>query len=135
MKRKNEIPELPGQESVRNTLVSFAIAAVYGAVAALGFVSGRELIETVVRRASDGLVVNQNNVVGYSNLGSIAGVAAMALAWLVTLMIVWFKAERAEALPGKLRLGGLWCGGAVAFALVASLATLALGIRPALFGG
>ena len=129
-------PELTRQTSVRNTLFAFACAAVYGVSALPGFAAGRELLQVLIQRAAVPLIVNAANAGGYANLAAIGSVGIMALAWLVTLMFVWHRAECAKSTASRLCVTGRWAlGTLVFFACACGLIGLLTGHAPGLTGG
>ena len=129
-------PELARQTSVRNTLFAFACAAFYGVSALPGFAAGRELLQVLIQKATASLIVNAANASGYADLAAIGGVGVMALAWLVTMMVVWHRAERADSAAARLRLTGKWAFAALLFfACACGLIKLFTGHAPRLTGG
>lgn len=134
---KSDIPpELARQNSIRNTLFAFAAAMAYGISAVPGFISGRETLQILIQRVTAPLITSVVNVGGYTNLAIIASAVIMAIAWLATLMIVWYKAERAESVPARLRNTGKWILGALLFfAITYVLIWLLTGSAPWLTGG
>lgn len=137
--QKEKIPESVTQGSVKSTLVSFVVAVVYGAVAAVGFASGREMLETIVNAVVYGNLENlpnQINAAGYRHLGVIISISVMALAWLITFMIVWYKAEHAEDMAKRVSVGVKWIIGAIVFIFITSVVVFAIsGHWPSLRGG
>ena len=137
--QKEKIPESVTQGSVKSTLVSFAVAVIYGIVAAVGFASGREMIETIVNIVVYGNAENMTNVsmiAGYRHLGIIVSITVMGLAWLVTFMLVWYKAEHAEDMAKRVQVGVKWVIAAIVFIFITSVVVFAVsGHWPSLRGG
>ena len=139
--KKEKIPESVTQGSVKSTLVSFVIAVVYGAVAAIGFASGREMLETIVYSlVYDNMdnMANVSNIAGYKHLGVIISITVMALAWLSTFMIVWYKAEHAPDMAKRVQIGVKWVIGAIVFIFITSVVVFAITDPhkwPSLMGG
>ncbi len=137
--KKEKIPESVTQGSVKSTLVSFVIAVIYGIVAAVGFASGREMLETIVNLVVYGnaeKMVNVSNVAGYRHLGIIISISVMAIAWLSTFMIVWYKAEHAPDMAKRVQVGVKWVIGAIVFIFITSVIVFAIsGHWPSLRGG
>ena len=133
--KREKIPESVTQGSVKSTIVSFVIAVLYGVVAAVGFASGREMLEYVITIFTSGLVVNAANLGGYANLSTIISVSVMALAWLSTFMLVWYLAEHAEDMGKRVLVGAKWILGAIAFIFITSVVVYVLtGAWPRLNG-
>ena len=141
MAQREKIPESVTNGSVKSTLVSFAIAVIYGIVAAIGFASGREMLETIVNMIVYGNMENMpnvSNIAGYKHLGIIISITAMALAWLSTFMIVWYKAEHAPDMAKRVQVGVKWVLGAIVFIFITSVVVFAITDPhrwPSLMGG
>ena len=137
--KKEKIPESVTQGSVKSTLVSFLIAVIYGGVAAVGFASGREMLETIVNVIVYGnleKLPNQANAAGYRHLGVIISISVMALAWLGTFMYVWYKAEHSENMLKRVQVGVKWVIGTIVFIFITSVVVFTIsGSWPSLRGG
>ncbi len=126
-----EIRRMLEKDSPKATLASFGIALIYGAVAAVAGMAGREMIEGVAAKAIYGMKLQVNQYGGYYKTAAIAGAAAMVLAWLGTFLWVWHAAGRGETVRERVRIGLLWTlGAAAAYLLFAVIELAAVGVWP-----
>jgi len=133
---KEKIPESVTGGSVKSTLVSFAISIIYGAIAAIGFASGREMLEYIIGYFTTDLIVNAGNAAGYANLATIISIVVMGLLWLATFMIVWYKTERASSMRFRFHIGASWILAALAFIAITFVVVYFMtGAWPTLMGG
>lgn len=118
------IPESVTGGSIGTTLVSFAMAVLFGVAGAFGFAAGRPVLEAALIHLTSGLIVNAGNAAGYANLSAIISSVFLAAVWLIGFMCVWHRAEKAKDLRARLRTGLISAGGATAFALLMHLISL-----------
>ena len=125
MKRiDEETRRLMGQESAGKTLLSFALAAVYGAAAALAAMVGREMAIAI---ASGRIMVAELGAAQYGGVANVAEivatVAAVAL-WLITFVVAWTHMEKGGDLKTRLGRCAVWTLCALALGLIFALVQL-----------
>ena len=138
MKREdqdNDVRRLTEQDSFKTTFISFLMAIIHGAAAAVTCMGGREMIETIGIKViySQELEISQYG--GLKRIVQISAIVLMVGLWISTFMIVWHKIERAGCLEERVRLGVKWIAGAIVlFAVCAVLQYFVVGYWPTLTG-
>jgi hypothetical protein len=130
-----ETRKLMGEKSVAETLLSYLVALLYAAMAAVAAMAGREMIEAVARKMVSGMELEVNQYSGIMRISTIGGLALMVILWLGTFLIVWHRVERADSMRGRLLAGARWIVGAVVLYLIFAVTQLAVaGYWPLLSG-
>ena len=130
-----ETRKLMGEKSVAETLLSYLVALLYAAMAAVAAMAGREMIEAVARKMVSGMELEVNQYSGIMRISTIGGLALMVILWLGTFLIVWHRVERADSIRGRLLTGACWIVGAAVLYLIFAVTQLAVaGYWPLLSG-
>lgn len=130
-----ETRKLMGEKSAAETLLSYLIALLYAATAAVAAMAGREMIEAVARKIVFGMKLEANQYSGIMRLSTICGLGLMMIPWLGTFLIVWHRVERADSMRGRFMTGARWVAGAAVLYLIFAVTQLAVaGYWPLLSG-
>ncbi len=130
-----ETRKLMGEKRAAETLLSYLVALLYAAVAAVAAMAGREMIEAVARKIVFGMELQTNQYSGFMRISTIGGMGLMVILWLGTFLIVWHRVERADSMRGRLLTGTRWIAGAAVLYLIFAVTQLAVaGYWPLLSG-
>ena len=135
VQENDDVRKLMDENSVKTTVLSYLMTILYGVIAAISAMAGREMLETVAIKIIYGQDLEVSQYGGLKRIAQISAVVIFVLAWMLSFMVVWHKIERADCLKERIRLGVKWIAGAIVlFAVCAVLQYFVVGYWPTLTG-
>ena len=135
VQENDDVRKLMDENSVKTTVLSYLMTILYGVIAAISAMAGREMLETVAIKLIYGQSLEIVQYGGLKRIAQISAVVIFVLAWMLSFMIVWHRIERAGTLKQRVRVALIWIAGAVVlYALFGVVQYLFVGYWPTLTG-
>lgn len=135
VQENDDVRKLMDENSVKTTVLSYLMTILYGVIAAISAMAGREMLETVAIKIIYGQDLEVSQYGGLKRIAQISAVVIFVLAWMLSFMVVWHKIERAGTLRQRVKVALVWIACAIAlYALFGLVQYLFVGYWPTLTG-